>query len=1226
MQHDKLKSKFVHSIGSKLVFLIAVLIIIISGFIFAFFPSKVEFLLIESLEERVQSIAKMTAYSVRAALDFGSKYDIENAFTVARQNKDIEFMVLKDAFGEVVYSYNMSKAENNTYDQLTDKEKIAADGNTFITKVTVAKEGREIGELYIGVSFVNLRREVFIIKTIIAAICFLIVIVGIFAAFFISKIVTIPIKKLVTVFNEIANGDLSKRAKIKSKDEVGILGATFNNMVDKLETAYTALEETNKSLQDEIVEREKIEQIVRKSEEKYRLLVDELPDLIIVHKDMKIQFINNVVTELLGYEPHEIINMNLFDLIANEYADKASERIRRRISGENVESYELELFTKSGEKLFFETRGTLVNDDNNPATLSVLTNITERKKFEQELQKANEELEQRVEERTAELKDAIGELENQIQVRKLAETSLRESEEKFKALAEYSSDGIMRFDRELRHLYVNKAHADTVNLPAAEFIGKTFVQLGFPDHLIELWNSSITKVFDTKEQYRIEFENMDQTWEDWSLCPEFDQNGEVKSVLASARDVTERKKTEHELIAAREKALEASRLKSEFLANMSHEIRTPLNGIIGMTNLLQHTEQSEEQLEFTHIIKSSGNVLLNIINDILDFSKIEAGRLELEIIDFNLRYVVEEAVEIFAQKAHEKKLELISFVNPEVPISLKGDPARLRQILINLIGNALKFTAHGEIVVSARLESISEEKLTVYFSVSDTGIGIDEQARERLFQPFTQADGSTTRKYGGTGLGLSISKRLVEMMNGIIGVESVVNKGSNFYFTAEFGVSEGESYHSSLPLENVTGIRVLIVDDNSTNRRILQYQTSSLKMDSDTAENASEAFEKMKNAAKENKPFQIAILDQLMPQINGLDLAKMIKADDAIRDTKLLMLTSFGELTKKVLKEYEISAYLNKPVKQSSLFDSIAGCLGESAFIEQSDMHEIFEGERKIPVVDHFNILIAEDNTTNQKVAFHMLKRLGFKHIDIVSNGIQAENSVAAKEYDIVFMDCQMPERDGFEATRNIRKNEVKRNVIIAMTANALHGDRERCISVGMDDYISKPINAKMLESTVKKWALIINKTKPHETVQVEEVQVAENKPIVKDEKTSTNTVSEEAELYVDVEQIEVLKGLGGDDETDLINQFIETYINDTPADLERLSEAVKSRDPKELKAAAHKVKGASGNIGAKVMQQLCFTLEMKGKNNDLTDIEKIFTEVVECFGKTKTALEEFLV
>lgn len=1229
MHHIKFKHRIVHSVGSKLVFLIAVLIFAISWFIFAFFPKKVDQLLFRSMENRVQSIATMTAYSVRAALDFGSKYDIENAVSVALQNKDIEFLVLRDALGQEVYSFNLKKAESCQYDLIPHGKKISPDESTFITKVIVAKEGRDIGELFIGLSFVELKNEVFLIKKLIAAISSLIFLVGVFAAFFISKIVTSPLKRLASTFEDIAAGDLTQRAYIKSKDEVGQLAGSFNDMVGKLEAAYSALEGTNKSLQTEIIEREKIEVIVRESEERYRLLVAELPDLIIVHQDMKIVFVNNVVTDLLGYSPEEIVGQELFTLIIDDYKNLASEKVQRRYNGEEVESYELELRTKNNEKLFFETRGTVLEYDNKPATLNVLTNITERKKFEQELQKANEELEQRVDERTNELVEAIGQLQNQIQVRKLAEESLRESEEKFKALSEYSSDGIMRFDRELRHLYVNKAHSVSCNIPAEQFIGKSFAELGFPPHLINLWDEAILLVFETKEPCRIEFENADGRWFDWSLCPEFTKNGEVNSVLSSARDVTERKKIEHELIAASEKAQEASRLKSEFLANMSHEIRTPLNGIIGMTNLLQNTEQSEEQLEFTHIIKSSGNVLLNIINDILDFSKIEAGRLELEIIDFNLRYVVEEAVEIFAQKAHEKKLELISFVYPEIPASVKGDPARLRQILINLIGNALKFTTSGEIVVNAKLEKLTDEKVHVYFCVTDSGIGIDKAARERLFQPFTQADGSTTRKYGGTGLGLSISKKLVEMMDGNIGVESEFNKGSTFFFTAAFGESTAEDEYN-FPLENVTGIRVLIVDDNSTNRKILQYQTATLKMESVAVDSGAAAIEEMKKGVLENKPYQIAILDQLMPGMNGLELAQALKSDEDLKETKLLMLTSFGELTKKVLKEYGISSFLNKPVKQSALFDSIAGCLGESVFINKTDSDDLFDGERKIPNIENIKVLIAEDNSTNQKVAFHMLRKLGLKLIDIVNNGVEAENAVKRIDYDIVFMDCQMPERDGFEATINIRKNETRRNIIIAMTANALHGDRERCISVGMDDYVSKPINPKLLETAVRRWVTFVNKSKNPDDYLYADEKDFESGESAADEKVSglniISGVSAEAQKYVDIEQIEVLKGLGGDEEPDLINQFIETFINDTPADMERLKKALAGRDAKEVKAAAHKVKGASGNIGAKIMQQLSFTLEMKGKNNDMQNLDEIFTELSECFVITKELLKEFMV
>ena len=766
----------------------------------------------------------------------------------------------------------------------------------------------------------------------------------------------------------------------------------------------------------------------------------------------------------------------------------------------------------------------------------------------------------------------------------------------------------MRFNRTFHYLYVNKASEEALGFSATELVGKTYAELNFPEYLVQKWNAAITKVFETKEHQRIEFETQDHHWFDWSLSPEFTKEGEVKTVLTSARDITIRKLNEQELVMAKEQALEASRLKSEFLANMSHEIRTPLNGIVGMTNLLLDTRLNSEQFEFAQVIRNSGDVLLSIINDILDFSKIEAGKLELEIIDFNIRTVIEEAVEIFAQKAHEKGIELLSIVYNEIPQTVKGDPGRLRQILINLIGNAVKFTDKGEIIVRAKYEKeIQPNKMVLFFSVNDTGIGISKQGQKQLFKPFTQADGSTTRKYGGTGLGLSISRKIVEMMHGEIGVTSEYKKGSTFYFTAEFEKSEVETHPVNSFTKSLSGIRILIVDDNITNRKIIQHQTASFGMRSDSAADGSEAIQLLKKAYAENDPFRIMLLDQVMPEMDGPELALKIKSMPEFADISIVMLTSLGEVNRTVLKSFGVSAYLNKPVKQSQLFDVIASCVGISAFIEKDA--EKKASLEKIPEAENLKILIAEDNTTNQKVAYHMLKNLGVKHIDIVANGLEVLSSMKRVQYDIIFMDCQMPEMDGFEATVNIRKIEPvnKRSIIVAMTANALQGDREKCFTAGMDDYIPKPVNPKLLESIILKYSTekkTIRNNPPHYSPLNEEIEIQ----------------------YLDINQLELLKKLGGKDDPKLINQFIDTYLEDLPELLNKITTALKEKDRKELKAAAHKLKGASGNIGAVQLQKLCFDLEQKSGSDQLNEVEKIFNRILEILEVTKHELEKFIV
>jgi two-component system sensor histidine kinase/response regulator len=770
--------------------------------------------------------------------------------------------------------------------------------------------------------------------------------------------------------------------------------------------------------------------------------------------------------------------------------------------------------------------------------------------------------------------------------RKQAEDALKEANALLNTLVQAIPDVVYVKDNQGRNLLVNRAYEELVNLSQGEMIGKLDEQI-LPARLAAQCHQSDDDVINRRQPVRCEELSVDQEGNEVFFetikAPLLDDRGNMLGLVGVSRDITERKRAEGMLTKAKEQAEEANRLKSQFLANMSHEIRTPMNAIIGMTDIVLDTDLTDEQRDYLTTVKHSARSLLELLNDILDLSKIEADKIELETVDFDLRVTVEGVADTLARKASEKGLELACMIHHQVPSRLRGDPGRLRQILMNLAGNAVKFTDQGEVVISVEVEQETDQRARLLISVADTGMGISQEKQERIFESFTQADGSTTRRYGGTGLGLSICKRLVELMGGQVGVQSQPGKGSRFWFKIALEKQQGADDDLQVIPPDIRGMRMLVVDDNQTNRTILAKMLESFGCSPEVVESGKEALQTLKRAARGEKLFDLVLLDMQMPGMDGVETLEAIKADPDIRDMVVIMLTSMGVRGDAArLEALGCAGYLIKPVKQSQLFDTIItvlsrqGARPENQPLKIVTRHTVADVKRR-----RTRILLAEDNPMNQKLAVALLKKAGYT-VDAVENGKLAVEALNRKSYDLILMDVQMPEMDGFEATKAIRqRKDERRNIpILAMTAHAMKGDRERCLGAGMDDYVSKPIEPQELLNTVKKW--VVSEANEQDT-------------------TEAATIREHVPASDPIVNIETVLQNRFDGDVGFFDEMVHEFLDYAPKQLENLDGSISANDNKTVEIEAHSLKGAASNLGARRLAELALELELAGRTGGLS-------------------------
>ena len=963
--------------------------------------------------------------------------------------------------------------------------------------------------------------------------------------------ITKPITKLQEAATKIGEGDFDIQVEIKTRDELRILADAFNRMTRKLQETTVS-----KSYLDNII--------------------SSLSDaLIVLTKNSTIESFNEATLFLSGYQTNELRNQPLTIFFKE---NNFLTYLEANGSDQNgfLGRKETTFYTKDGREIPVSVTG------------SVMENATGK------LQ-------------------GIVCLVQDISARKQAEEALRRQALMFETIY----DGVILTDLGGRILDWNPAAERIFGYDKAEVLGKTFGLVYQPDEPIVLTQQMIYGVMsEGRWTGEIKFTRKEGTQGvcETVVVPLRDDQGQPIAAIGVNRDITERKQYENQLVEAREAAVEAARAKAQFLANMSHEIRTPMNGVLGMSELLLSTELTARQLDFVKTLQVSGEHLLRVINDILDFSKLEAGEMRLDSDELNLNRCLEEVLDLCSPQADVKDLELALLVDTDVPRQLLGDAGRLRQVITNLVGNSIKFTNTGEVVIHVSVHSQSdyEEQTQLRFAVKDTGIGIVLEDQKKLFQAFSQVDASTTRKYGGTGLGLAICKQLVEIMGGEMGVESQPGVGSTFWFTATFGKVAVDSTKEAINQisinvptspQSLTGKRVLVVDDRPINRQIVQYQLSAKGMEVDEADNGIIALNAMQAASEAGKPYDVALLDMKMPKIDGSTLGRLILSEPDWAQTKLVLMTSIhaGDSAQPLLKS-GFSDYLVKPVKESQLVESLLKVLASSeepSLITNTLSSGKEDANTSLGQGISLKILLVEDTPINLKLVRHQVQLLGHTS-EAAENGQEALDKLAQNEYDIVLMDCQMPIMDGYTATRALREREGTdhHTVIVGMTAYAMQGDREKCLEAGMDDYLSKPVMVKNLAPVLQRWASVVKRSQ-EETSQPEDSSQLDLDP------------------SVDIVDWGRLKEISEGDSAFQL-ELVQEFIKEGATFITQVKQALVDEDWNTIANKAHQIKGASASVAVQVMPEVARQLRNEALVKNQQSVPQLIAQLEQILERLK--------
>jgi two-component system sensor histidine kinase/response regulator len=966
---------------------------------------------------------------------------------------------------------------------------------------------------------------------------------------------------------------------IKRKQNEQALQEAHEKLEKRVQERTAELADANQELKKEIAERTRVEKVIKDSHALYSSLVENLPVHVLrKDRDGRFTFANQSFCDLLGKPLKEITGKTDFDFYPEELAQKYRQDDQRVIeTGELFETVEEN--KRNGETRYVQVMKSAVRDASGMiiGVQVIFWDVTERKN---------------------------------------AESALEHERYLLHALMDNLPHNIYFKDTQSRFIRINKAMTRCFGLRnPSEAMGKTDSDYFTNEHALQALAdereiiSSGQPLLDKEEKET--WPDGHITWVSTSKVPLLSPEGQVIGTFGISRDITDRKRAEVQLKAAKEAAEVASLAKSEFLATMSHEIRTPMNGIIGMVDLLLITNLTDQQRMYLELASQSADTLLRLINDILDFSKIEAGKFELESVGFKLRDTLGDTLQTLAGRASAKGLELTYRIPPGIPDDLIGDPGRLCQIIVNLTGNAIKFTERGEIAVAVTLESLTDDNLRLHFTVSDTGPGIPPEQQRVIFEAFRQADSSMSRRYGGTGLGLAISSHLVELMDGRIWVESEVGKGSTFNFNAVFSRQKDVPIEPSAEPDTLYGLKVLVVDDNKTNGLILKELLNNWHMKPTTVDSGRAALLEMEKAVKAGEPFHLAVLDSMMPQMDGFALAEQIRQRPNLSTTRLIMLSSSGNFkSSDSCRRLGIKYCLMKPVKQSELLNSIIEVLGVATADKIAPADVVREHPESMTSL---RILLAEDGLVNQKVAVNLLEQRGHK-VTVANNGQEAFAALGSESFDVVLMDIQMPVMDGFEATAMIRDREKETGVhipIIAMTAHAMKGDRERCLEVGMDGYIAKPIRAKDLYKTIETTAMKVLRSRQR------------NKSILDEKDSHFAIFSRNGVPNKALNRDKILEQTGGSAET--LKEIVELFGVESAKLMKRIRDAITSEDASELQRAAHTLKGSVRIFGAERPAAAAQRLETMGREKNLLDAEQAWQELVKEIELLKPLLNDLI-